>query len=127
MNTVKAMRGHLEMFQQTLSNALTESSPYAPQPPHISSPLRIHQLTALHEMRKKEGELQTGYKIAGETLFSKYAILGDRVGVGKTLMVLGHISQMATHPLTNTISLSNLNPASTSAFFSLKEMGARWL
>jgi len=34
-------------------------------------------------------------------------------------MVLGHISQMATRPLTHPVSLSNLNPASTSACFSI--------
>ena len=71
-------------------------------------------------MRQKEVQFQTGYKIGDETLFSRYAFLGDRVGVGKTLMVLGHISQMATRPLTHPVSLSNLNLSSTPAFFSIK-------
>ena len=111
------------MFQQTFSNALNDSSPYAPQPPHINVPLRIHQLAALEDMRTKEIAFQRGYEIpnTSEILFSKFAFLGDRVGVGKTLMALGHVSQMALHPLTPAANhpLSNLNPESTSACFSI--------
>jgi len=124
MNSIRAIRQHLEMFQQTFSNSLTELSPHTEQPPHITTPLRIHQLAALHEMRQKEHSFQTGYQIPNsqETLFSKYAILGDNVGVGKTLTVLSHISQMATYPLTPAANtpLSNLSPTSTSACFSIK-------
>jgi hypothetical protein len=124
MNSIRAIRQHLEMFQQTFSNSLTELSPHNNQPPHITTPLRIHQLTALHEMFAKEVSFQTGYPVPNsqETLFSKYAILGDNVGVGKTLTVLGHISQMATYPLSRAAShpLSNLSPTSTSACFSIR-------
>ena len=110
------------MLQQTFSNALTAAHPQAPQPPHIETPLKPHQLAALHAMRAKEHQFQTGYTIPNtqETLFSSYAFLGDRVGVGKTLMVLGHVSQMATAPLTTPApGMSNLNPNSTAACFSL--------
>lgn len=121
MNSVRGLRNHLEMFQQTYSNALTESSPLAQQPPHIQTPLRLHQLASLEAMREKEISLRTGWQVPGteETLFSKYAYLGDRVGVGKTLMVLGHISQMATYPLRLQPILSNLHPSSTAACFSI--------
>lgn len=126
MSGLKSIKKHLEVFQQTFTNALTSESPIAPQPVHITPPLRIHQLAALEAMRQKELSLQIGYKVYSsatdtqETLFSKYAFLGDSVGVGKTLMVLGHISQMATHPLRpNQVPLSNLNPESTSSCFSI--------
>jgi SNF2 family DNA or RNA helicase len=121
MNSVRGLRNHLEMFQQTYSNALTESSPLAQQPPHVQTPLRLHQLASLEAMREKELGLRTGWKVPGteETLFSRYAYLGDRVGVGKTLMVLGHISQMATQPLRPQPILSNLHPSSTAACFSI--------
>jgi len=113
-----SLRNHLEIFQQTFANALNENSPVAPQPLHISIPLRIHQLTALESMRIKEINLRSGLDISGEKLFSQYAFLGDKVGVGKTLTVLGHISQMATYPLTQA-KLNNLRPFSTDACFSI--------
>jgi len=121
MNSVLSLRNHLEMFQQAFSNALTEESPTAEQPPHLKTNLKIHQLAAIHAMREKEIALRTGFKVPGteETLFSQYAFLGDRVGVGKTFMVLGHISQMALVPLTQASPLSNLHPYSTSACFSI--------
>jgi len=122
MNGLKSIKKHLEVYEQTFVNAISRESPFAPQPPHITLPLRIHQLAALEAMRNKELSLQIGYKVPGtqETLFSKFAFLGDSVGVGKTFMVLGHISQMATHPLRlNQVPLSNLNPDSTSSCFSI--------
>ena len=121
MNSVRGLRNHLEMFQQTFSNALTESSPLAEQPTHVKTPLRLHQLASIAAMKEKETTLRVGCKIQGtdETLFSQYAYLGDRVGVGKTLMVLGHISQMATYPLRPQPLLSNLHPSSTAACFSI--------
>jgi hypothetical protein len=121
MNSIRTIRQHLEMFQQTFSNALTPDSPLAPQPQHIQLPLRMHQLAALDAMRTKELALQRGLDINGSTLFSKYAFLGDRTGTGKTLITLAHISQMATYPLTQESRhpLSNLHPSSTSACFSI--------
>jgi SNF2 family DNA or RNA helicase len=121
MNSVLSLRNHLEMFQQAFSNALTEDSPMAEQPSHMKTNLKIHQLAAIYSMREKEIALRKGFKVPGseETLFSQYAFLGDRVGVGKTFMVLGHISQMALTPLTQGSPLSNLHPNSTAACFSI--------
>ena len=123
MHSVHSLRNHLEMFHQAFSNALTEESILAQQPPHIKTNLKIHQLAAINSMREKELAFRTGYKVPGteETLFSQYAFLGDRVGVGKTFMVLGHISQMARLPLMEAYAnpLSNLHPNSTSACFSI--------
>jgi len=113
------------MFQQTFSNALDSSSPYAQQPSHLKTSLRLHQLTALAAMKEKEHSLRAGHTLpSGETIFSKYAILGDRVGVGKTLMTLGHISQMAREPLRAAMPMSNLHTASTSSFFSITDAHA---
>jgi len=127
MNSIASLRNHLEMFQQTFTNALTAESPFTQQPQHITTPLKGHQLAALYSMKEKEITLRTGFKIPGtqETLFSKYAFLGDRVGVGKTFMVLGHISQMSLEPLRQSaqqplqLPMSNLHPQSTSACFSI--------
>lgn len=110
------------MFQQTFSNALSHESSLANQPHHIKIPLRLHQLSVIHKMKEKEIGFRAGYKLpSGDTLFSSYAILGDRVGVGKTLMALSHISQMALEPLRPPNPMSNLHPTSTSILFSLKE------
>jgi len=120
MNGLRSIKKHLEVYEQTFANALTSESPIAAQPPHVTPPLRIHQLASLDAMREKELSLQIGYKIQEETLFSKFALLGDSVGVGKTLMVLGHVSQMATHPLKlNQVPLSNLQSDSISSCFSI--------
>lgn len=120
MNGVRSIKKYLEVFQQTFTNSLTAESPIAAQPPHLTPPLRVHQLAALEQMREKELSLQVGCKVSDETLFSKFAVLGDSVGVGKTLMVLGHVSQMATHPLRlNQLPLSNLHHDSTSSCFSI--------
>jgi len=121
MNTVKSLKAHLEMFQQTFSNALTEESSRAKQPSHIKLPLRLHQLSVLHQMKQKEISFRAGYKLpTGDTLFSSYAILGDRVGVGKTFMALGHISQMALEPLRPPNPISNLHTESSATLFSLR-------
>jgi len=121
MHSITNLRNHLEMFQKIFSNALTEESPFTQQPQHITTPLRAHQLTALYSMKEKEIALRTGYQVPGsqETLFSQYAFLGDRTGVGKTFMVLGHISQMSLEPLRPAHAMSNLHPHSTSSCFSI--------
>ena len=121
MNSIASLRNHLEMFQNIFSDALTADSPFTQQPQHITTPLRAHQLSALYSMRQKELALRTGYQIPGShhTLFSQYAFLGDRTGVGKTFMVLGHISQMSLEPLTQHQPMSNLHSSSTSACFSI--------
>ena len=109
------------MFQNIFSDALTADSPFTQQPQHISTPLRAHQLSALYSMKEKELALRTGYKVPGSehTLFSQYAFLGDRTGVGKTFMVLGHISQMSLEPLRPGNAMSNLHVSSTSSCFSI--------
>jgi SNF2 family DNA or RNA helicase len=48
-------------------------------------------------MKQKEIELNKGMDISGTRLYSSFAILGDGVGVGKSLMVLGHISNLKRH------------------------------
>ena len=120
MNSIASLRNHLEMFQNIFSDALTADSPFTQQPQHITTPLRAHQLSALYSMKQKELALRTGYKVPGSehTLFSQYAFLGDRTGVGKTFMVLGHISQMSLEPLHHH-PMSNLHSQSTSSCFSI--------
>ena len=104
MSNVRTIRQNLELLQEIITNSITQDSPKANQPPHINIPLRPHQLATLEAMRTKELAFQTGYQTSRETLYSKYAIFGDRAGVGKTLTVLSHISQMSTYPLNDLVS-----------------------
>jgi hypothetical protein len=123
MSTINILRNHLEMVQQSFSNALTESSIRALQPPHITTPLFPHQLATLSAMRKKEEDLRVGMLIQkGDVknhFYSYYSILGDSVGSGKTLSVLGHISQMAATDLKDQTPLFALHPKSLPFCFSI--------
>jgi SNF2 family DNA or RNA helicase len=98
-------------------NSLNSDSPQATQPPHVKVGLRPHQLSVIHKMSALEKDLRKGYSIEGETLFSRFAVLGDSVGVGKSLMVLGHISQMKTSLLNQE---QYLNPTSSRNMYSIK-------
>jgi hypothetical protein len=45
-------------------------------------------------MDLQETQLTNGMDISGEKLFSSWALLGDSVGVGKSLMIMGHIAHI---------------------------------
>ena len=112
------IRAQLSVLQTVYQNSLTRESPVAPQPPHITVPLRMHQLAVLQEMHKKERSLQRGHPVSQtETFYADYGILGDKVGVGKTLMVLGHVSQMSLAEQAPAI--MTLQPRSTYHCFSV--------
>ena len=89
----------------------------ASQPPHINVPLYPHQLSSLRRMKELEDATDKGLCVGEETLFSSYGIVGERAGTGKTLTMLGHISQMTSvapsHPF------NKLHGLSTPSFFSL--------
>lgn len=82
------------------SHACTESSDRAPQPSHVKVPLRPHQLAVIERMGTLEKQLQNGLDIhidlsgCHEFLYSRYGVLGDPSGAGKSLMVLGYISSL---------------------------------
>ena len=77
MSTIRTVRSHMELFQETFSHALTEVSTQAPQPPHVTLPLRPHQLATLAAMKVYEETLRHGMPITppGGLLFSQFAIL----------------------------------------------------
>lgn len=90
MNTINIMN-------KVYNKSLTANSSRMAAPPEIKIPLKIHQEALLAEMIHKETILRAG-KICsdGTTLYSRYAILGDAVGAGKSLVVLSHIIHMKT-------------------------------
>jgi len=84
----------LHILNDVYKYSLTTDSDKAGQPSHVKTPLRNHQKSVLFSMAQKEKILNGGMDISGAKLYSSFAILGDGVGVGKSLMVLGHISNL---------------------------------
>jgi hypothetical protein len=85
----------LKILNDVYNNSLEddESKVYTPLD-NLKVSLRRHQHAAIDKMIEYENKYLTGHNVKNHTLYSKYAILGDNVGVGKTLMVLGHISSI---------------------------------
>lgn len=100
----------LKVFQTMATvyeNSLTKDSKCVDAPMNsLKVPLRLHQQAALYAMEQKERSLLEGLDCSGEKLYSSYGILGDSVGVGKSLMVLGHISRLPVmSPLKGSVSM----------------------
>ena len=108
----------LDIYEQPLLNGLTESSDMAIQPPHIKVALKPHQLAMVSAMEKKEAASVEGFTIGDETHYSQFAILGDTVGSGKTLMMLGHLSNSKATVPRNTF--SRIHECSKARFWSQK-------
>jgi hypothetical protein len=106
----------LEVYQQPLIESLTESSICAEQPSAIKVPLHPHQLAMIHAMEEKEKSCIHGFRIKDEIHYSQFAILGDKVGSGKTLMMLGYLSHMKAKQPTKVY--SRIHPFSKTSFWS---------
>lgn len=80
--------------------------------------LYSHQRALIEEMRRKESAFRTGATIGPlkTQLFSKFAILGDPIGTGKTITSLAYIATCKRVPLPP-IS-PQLHPQSNTNFFS---------
>jgi SNF2 family DNA or RNA helicase len=61
----------------------------------IKVPLHEHQKASVLRMYEHEQRLSSGMRVQGESLYSHCGILGDSVGVGKSLMVLAHIARLS--------------------------------
>ena len=87
----------------------------------LKIPLHLHQKIALKRMEVLEYHLTNGLKnISNQTMYSNYAILGDSVGAGKSLMVLAHISRLNDiHNITKTNSI--LQSSSSNIFSIVKK------
>jgi SNF2 family DNA or RNA helicase len=108
----------LDIYEQPIINGTTDNSELALQPPHVKVPLKPHQLAMINAMQEKENNSINGFTINGETHYSQFAILGDKVGSGKTLMTLGFISAMKSAPPRTTF--SKINEYSQTTFWSKK-------
>ena len=85
----------MRILNQPYMNELTNESPRVEAANiHLKVPLRAHQSAAVHAMLEQEKKLSMGMDISGKTLYGSWSILGDGVGVGKSLSVLGHIAHL---------------------------------
>ena len=90
----------INSINKAYERSLTEQSERADAPAEIKIPLKPHQTALLAGMERLETELRSGVAAPdGTTFYSRYAILGDAVGAGKSLTVLGHIARMKTKTL----------------------------
>ena len=113
--TAKAMRVLNDAFKYSLESGAKLTD----QPPEIKVPLRPHQKAILYEMEMREKALSRGMDLGESRLFSRFSFLGDGVGVGKSLMVLGHIARLKHLPKLQSIPLLDTN--STPQIYSLHE------
>lgn len=112
----KAMR----VLHDAFAYSLNSDSPQVSQPPELKVPLRAHQKAILYEMERRERGLSQGLDLSGSCLYSRFSFLGDGVGVGKSLMILGHIARLKT--LGRLKSIPILDPHSSSQLYSLHDV-----
>jgi len=73
-----------------VSTQLQESSPQAEQPASIKTALRPHQLSLLAAARSLEAKANMNtIDLQKPQLLTRYGVIGDRVGAGKSLVALG--------------------------------------
>ena len=85
----------LKVLQTPYTNEITEDSPRVSSThASLKVPLRPHQCAAVKRMLDQEKSLSLGWDLSGQKLFGGWSILGDGVGVGKSLTVLSHIAHL---------------------------------
>ena len=111
----------LYILNDAYKYSLSSESEKLNQPAHILTPLRNHQKSILFSMAEKEQILNKGMDISGAKLYSSFAILGDGVGVGKSLMVLGHISNLKKEGNDTLYKSTSLTENSSNSLYSIQE------
>lgn len=107
----------LNILQSVYNNSLEDDDTKIYMPiSNINVQLRRHQYAVVDQMKEYEKNFKEGFSINNDVVYSKYAILGDNVGVGKTLMVLSHIASLQT---CNTLEHKQLHKDSSKNFYSL--------
>ena len=70
---------------------IDETMKRAPQPKHIKIPLKPHQLAILYQAKKLENNCGIKIESRDINIDSNFGVIGDKVGAGKSLVVLGLI------------------------------------
>jgi len=109
----------VSVLNEAYKGSLASDATQCDQPAEIRIPLRSHQKAILYSMAQRENKVSVGMDLCGAKLFSRFSFLGDGVGVGKSLMVLGHIARLKTLPVLPPIPHLDLN--SSSQLYSLRD------
>lgn len=109
----------VSVLNEAYKGSLSSDATQCDQPTEIRIPLRSHQKAILYSMAQRESKVSVGMDLCGAKLFSRFSFLGDGVGVGKSLMVLGHIARLKTLPVLPPIPHLDLN--SSSQLYSLRD------
>lgn len=113
------VKEYIHHLHSVYSNSLNENAPRENvNNSLIKLQLHPHQQAVIYRMHKIEQNLNQGMEVGDECLFSNYGILGDSVGVGKSLMVLAHIARILNMPPLK--SHTTIRESSTPYIFSLK-------
>jgi hypothetical protein len=104
-----------------IQNQLTEHSPHAAQPLWIKPTLRPHQLTLLAAAKDLEGHAYADtINMSDPQLITKYGIIADRVGAGKSLVALSLIKEEA--PRNTTINMKSGDSHGDTMLFNVIQM-----
>ena len=91
---------NVSLLNQVYSNCIDNSYARQPTPTTLKVSLKPHQAALLQAMIDRETALRNGLEYSpGRKLFSRYAVLGDEVGSGKSLVVLAFIEYMKSQSL----------------------------
>jgi hypothetical protein len=93
-NTYWTSESLLKALDVGFRNQLKNDSPKSVQPPQIKVPLREHQRAIIQAMAEREKASLEGFTCGKITTYTSYGVLGDEVGSGKSLAVLGYIALM---------------------------------
>lgn len=111
----------LEVMRSVYMNSLTQASPLKDVPANtLKVALHAHQQAVLHAMHRIESTVTQGLDCSGEVLYANYGILGDSVGVGKSLMIMGHITNLYAAEKDPVAIKNKMGEQSDSALFSVK-------
>lgn len=114
-----SLNEYMNNIHTVYKNSLSEDAHTIDTPPSLKCELHAHQKAIASRMETIEKELTSGIIYNDdECMYSNYAILGDSVGVGKSLMVLAHIARVDKLPPLQKHNI--LNRYSSSNFFSIK-------
>jgi len=109
-----------DFIASSLHNQLTDKSVQATQPSWITTTLRPHQLTLLAAAKKLETCSNLSSLTSNSQLLTKYGILADRVGAGKSLVALSLVKEEP--PQTSSLIIRNGNEYQDSVIVSIKHM-----
>lgn len=87
----------LKSLNVAFQNQLTAESKQIQQPQNIKIQLRSHQKALIHEMQEREKASMAGIQFRNTKTFTNYGVLGDEVGSGKSLVVLGYLAYLKEH------------------------------